>query len=66
MLKITNVEIMTNIVNNSAQADADMSKLAVSLEDGKQYFTRYNENATYEGLKDLLSSDQLTEAGYAE
>ena len=66
MLKITNVEIMTNIVNNSAQADADMSKLAVSLEDGKQYFTRYTENATYEGLKDLLSSDQLTEAGYAE
>ena len=65
MLKITNVEIMQNIVNNSAQADADLSKLAVSLEDGKQYFTRYNEDATYENLKALLASEQLSEAGYA-
>ena len=34
--------------------DADMSKLAVSLEDMKQYFTRYNESASYQAMVEMI------------
>lgn len=63
-VNITSDEIMTAIEENSPLLNADMSKLALSLEDGRQYFTRYNENASYAQLVELMNSDTFTEKGY--
>ncbi|MCC8102210.1 MAG: twin-arginine translocation signal domain-containing protein [Clostridiales bacterium] len=64
LIKITDREIMENIINESPIASADITKLALSVEDGKQYFVRYNEDATYSALKELMASDTFTEKGY--
>lgn len=66
MIYITDKEVKDAIVNNSPIASADLSKLALSVEDGKQYFTRYNEKAAYKDLTELMKSDTFTEKGYME
>lgn len=63
-VNITSDEIMTTVEENSPLLSGDMSKLALSMEDGKQYFTRYNEDATYAQLVELMESDTFTEKGY--
>ena len=63
-VNITSDEVMTTVEEDSPLLSGDMSKLALSMEDGKQYFTRYNEDATYAQLVDLMNSDTFTEKGY--
>lgn len=63
-VRITSSDIMDNIVENSPIADADLSKLSVTLEVGKQYLTRYNADATYADLKAFLLSDAFSEKAY--
>ncbi len=63
-VNITSDEVMTTVEEDSPLLSSDMSKLALSMEDGKQYFTRYNEDATYAQLVDLMNSDTFTEKGY--
>lgn len=66
-VEISSDEIMTNIVENSPLISADMSKLSVSIEEGKQFFTRYNKDATYEQLKEFMGSEEVfSEKAYAE
>lgn len=63
-VRITSSDIMDNIVENSPIADADLSKLSVTLEVGKQYLTRYNADATYADLKAFMLSDAFSEKAY--
>ena len=61
---ISSDEIMTNIEDNSPIPNADMSKLSVTLEKGKQFLTRYNPDATYAELKEFMLSDAFSEKAY--
>ena len=61
---IASDEIMTNIENNSPMLDADMSKASVSVDEGKEYLTRYNPDATYADLKEFILSDAFSEKAY--
>jgi len=63
-VRITSDEIMKNIEENSPFLDADMSKLSVSLEVGKQFLTRYNPDATYAELREFMLSDAFSEKAY--
>ena len=42
--------------DNSPLWDADLSKMAISLEDMKQYFTRYNESASYSDMVEAIQN----------
>ncbi|MCC8045912.1 MAG: hypothetical protein LIP12_10495 [Clostridiales bacterium] len=66
MISITDREIMETIINDSPIVTPDLSTLALSIEDGKQYFVRYNEDATYAALLELMESDTFTEKGYMD
>lgn len=57
---LENREIFEAFVNNSSQISLDMTKLALPWEDAQQYFTRYNPDATYADLLELMSSERLT------
>ena len=61
---IASDEIMTNIENNSPMLDADTSKASVSVDEGKEYLTRYNPDATYADLKEFILSDAFSEKAY--
>ena len=63
-ITISSDEIMTNIENNSPIPNADMSKLSVTLEKGKQYLRRYNPDATYAEFKEFMLSDAFSEKAY--
>ncbi len=62
VLKINSSEKFDAIKNNSPLWDADLTKMQISWEDMKQYFTRYNENATYADLVNATTS--ITIDGY--
>lgn len=61
---IANDEIMKKIEENSPLLSADMSKCSVSLEVGKEYLTRYNEEVTYADLVEFMASDAFSEKAY--
>jgi hypothetical protein len=63
-ITISSDEIMTNIEENSPIPNADMSKLSVTLEKGKQFLRRYNSDATYAELKEFMLSDAFSEKAY--
>ena len=44
--------------NSPLWTDTDLSKMAISWEDMKQYFLRYNENATYADLVKVTTTDR--------
>lgn len=50
ILKINRTEAFEAIQNNSPLWETDLSKMQLSWEDMKPYFTRYNEKATYGDL----------------
>jgi hypothetical protein len=58
-VRITSDEIMTDIEENSPMLSTDLSKLSVPLEEGKQFFTRYNPDATYAQLREFMGSDDV-------
>ncbi len=63
-VRITSDEVMTNVENNSPLLNADMSKIAASMEVCKEYLTRYNPDATYADLKAFMASDIFSEKAY--
>ncbi len=63
-IRITSDEIMSTIEQNSPIPSADMSKLSVSLEVGKEFLTRYNPDATYAELREFMMSDAFSEKAY--
>jgi ABC-type sugar transport system substrate-binding protein len=63
---IASAEDMQKIKDNSPLLNADMTKLSLSLEDGKKFFTRYNTEATYAQLKELMASDTFSEKAYTK
>lgn len=62
VLSINSSDKFEAIKNNSPLWDADLTKMQISWEDMKQYFTRYNENATYAELVEATTS--ITMDGY--
>ena len=54
---------LNKVVDDSAATSLDFTKLSLSWEDAKTYFTRYNGDATYADLTALMASDKLTVAG---
>lgn len=65
-VRMTSDAIMTDIEENSPLLTADMTKLSTSIENGKQFFTRYNSEATYAQLKEFMLSDAFSEKAYAK
>ena len=65
-VRMTSDAIMTDIEENSPLLSADMTKLSVSIEKGKPFFTRYNPDATYTQLKEFMLSDAFSEKAYAK
>lgn len=63
IIKMNSTAAFEAIVNNSPVWDADLSKMQRSWEDMKQYFTRYNESATYAGLVEATTTS-LSIDGY--
>ncbi len=63
-VRITSDEVMKTIEENSALLTADMSKVSVSIEDGKAFLKRYNPDATYAELKAFMESDAFSEKAY--
>mgnify|MGYP001237770068 CR=1 FL=1 len=63
-ITISSDEIMTDIEDNSPIPNADMSKLSVTMEKGKQFLRRYNPDATYAELKEFMLSDAFSEKAY--
>lgn len=63
ILAINNTEKFEAIMTNSPLWEADLSKMMISWEDMKQYFTRYNESATYAELVKATTTD-LSVEGY--
>lgn len=57
---INSKEAIDNVMTKSMTGTADVSLAQLLLEDIKKVLTRYNESATYEDLKNLMASDQLT------
>lgn len=57
---IEDQEDVENVFNNAFTGTADVSKTQISMEELKNVLTRLNEDATYEELKALFASDQLT------
>ena len=53
---MNSTEDFQTVRNDSVVWDADLSKMAISWEDMKQYFTRYNEGATYAKLVEDLQA----------
>ncbi len=56
ILSMETTEQFAKIHDDSPLWAADISKLAVSWDEMKNYFTRYNENATYAELVEMVSS----------
>ena len=65
-VRMTSDAIMTTIEENSPLLSHDMTKLSVSIEKGKPFFTRYNPEATYAQLKEFMLSDAFSEKAYAK
>lgn len=54
---------LNKVLNDSAATSLDFTKLSLPWEDAKQYFTRYNADATYADLTAMMASDTLTVDG---
>lgn len=63
ILMINSSEAFAAIKDNSPLWEADLSKMQLSYDDMKQYFTRYNENASYEDMIKAITTD-LSVSGY--
>ncbi len=63
-ITISSDEIMTTIEDNSPIPNADLSKLSVTVEKGKQFLRRFNPDATYAELKEFMLSDAFSEKAY--
>lgn len=57
---IDSKEDIDNVMSKSLVGTLDPKFAQISFEDCKKVLTRYNENATYEDLKALLQSEQVT------
>ncbi|MCD8217583.1 MAG: hypothetical protein LUD01_05990 [Clostridiales bacterium] len=63
---IDSAEDMTNVAEKSLIGTADAANAQITMEDLETVLTRYNADATYEDLKALFASDQLTCDALAE